>query len=162
MKVLYWNLCNEVDPHASLQEARQLIEDEQIDVACFQEVPYVPQEVEGRKINVPLSQLLADEFDMEQTFEHTRTIRKTDDRIKGYGSAILSRSSFVEQQTSIIRDDRFSYMTDHPENQRVLLSARVEAEPDVVVNVAHMSYALPLNIGKKGLKSEHRTLASIL
>lgn len=162
MNVLYWNLCNEAPNEEILREAKQLIASESIDVACLSEVPYMTQGVEGRTVSVPLSLLLAQELGMEHAFEHTRTIKKTNEKIKGYGSAVLSRSAFEELDITTIRDDRFSYMTKSPDNKRVLISVRTEANPDIIVNSAHLSYALPLKVGRKGMNQERETLAQTL
>lgn len=159
---MYWNLCNEVDPHVSREAVKSLVEDQQIDVVCLQEVPYVRDEVGDKKVFIPLSRILAEDLGMDEVFEHTRTIKKTDKEIKGYGSAVLSRSPIIDKSIEVLRDDRFSYMTSHPENQRVLISARTELEPNIIINSAHMSYALPLKVGKKGMRTEQSRLAQIL
>ncbi len=162
VKVLYWNLCSEVDPNTSLHDTQELIDSEQIDIACLQEVPYVTQATEDRTTHIPLSQLLADDLGMDQMFTHTRTICRTDEKIRGYGTAILSRTPFIEKRTAVIRDDRFAYMTASPENRRVMLSVRVEGNPDTMVSTAHLSYALPLGLGRNGQEHEQQSVASIL
>lgn len=155
MNILYWNVCNEADNGAIIRETERLMQEHDIDVACLQEVPYEKKIVDNKPLFVPLSDIIASDMGFESDFQHTRTIRRSAKVLKGYGTAVLSRSGFADIDIHTIRDDKLSYMTPHPDNRRVLMMARPSDDPDLAIGVAHLSYPLPLGLGRKGMSKEH-------
>lgn len=160
MNVAYWNVCNAAQPEAIREGVAALVETENLDVVCLQEVPYV-QSVYGPQ---PVSELIAEDLDMAgHVFEHTRTLYRDEKRIKGYGTAVLSAAPFVGRpDNNVLRDDRLAYFPHHPDNKRLLLGVRSQDFPQVQVDVAHLSYHLPLTIGDAQKDEESHELQQLV
>lgn len=162
MKVMYWNVCNVANQQEIIDHTKELLGSGQIDIACLSEVPYETRHVNGKPLYIPLSEVIATDLDMDSTFEHTRTIRRSKRKLKGYGTAIISRSKILEKGTTVLRDDRLTYMTPGKGNQRVLMSVRTAQDPELEVNVAHLSYPMPIRKAIKGLRTERKRLSEAL
>ena len=162
MNVLYWNVCNAANNQEIINETKKLMESGDIEVACLQEVPYETVVKDGKRIHVPLSDIISADLGAESHFEHTRTVRRSKKKLSGYGTAIISRSGFVEVGSETIRDDALAYMTPGKDNRRVVITATPNIAPDTQVSVAHLSYAIPLKRAKLGMKKEQEALKKIL
>jgi len=156
MNICYWNVCNETPPERLVEACVDLRQQEEIDVFCLQEVPYLPGFA-----RTPASLTIAEALGMMEAFEHTRTLSATYDRLKGYGTAILA-NSLHSVQVKTIRNDSLAYMTPSSDNRRVLMTAKTYERPDLTIGVAHLSYKLPLGIGKISLIKERHNLAGHL
>lgn len=152
MNILYWNVCSAAKPDRIIEEAADLITTEQIDVACLQEVPY--------RDDLPISAAIAKEVGMGGTFEHTRTLAEDvkTGYVKGYGTTVLTSLGIKHMDATWLREDKWSYMTKGRDNKRVLVTLQTEEEPDIMINVAHLSYTLPLWLGRSGLVKERNDL----
>lgn len=156
MNICYWNVSNETPPDQLIEACVDLRTQEEIDVFCLQEVPYMP----GYARN-PASLAIAEALGMMGAFEHTRTLLATHDRLRGYGTAILA-NSLHSVRTKTIRNDSLAYMTPSDNNRRVLMTAKTYERPDLTVGVAHLSYKLPFGIGKLSLIKERSSLVEHL
>lgn len=157
MNVCYWNVCYETPTEALVEACAEIKKTEQIDVFCLQEVPYLPD-----RAVLPASLAVANALGMKQTFEHTRTLRKTPDRLVGYGTAIVA-PSLHSVRAQVLRTDPLAYMPPfYKANKRVLLSAKTFERPDITIGVAHLSYKLPAKLGRQALLAEHLKLAEYL
>jgi endonuclease/exonuclease/phosphatase family metal-dependent hydrolase len=152
VKIGYWNVCDHAKAEAIIENSINIVESEDIDVLCLQEVPYYPG------TTTPVSNEIAKNLGMDNRFIHTRSLGRT----RGYGTAILSNSNLLDFSVKDLRTDAFAYMTPGKGNRRVLLSARTENDPDLNFAVAHLSYRLPLGIGQAGLMLERTKLFSRL
>ncbi|HMS23788.1 MAG TPA: hypothetical protein PKB09_03190 [Candidatus Saccharibacteria bacterium] len=157
MKILYWNVCSAAKPELIEKNVGKLVEQEDIDVACLQEVPYI--NLDKFLGDIPVSDLISQEMNMDSVFVPTRSLFRGRKKYGSYGTAVLSRSGFIgEPDVTTLRTDKLAYTTPHPDNKRALITARTPIRPDLLVGVAHLSFGWPLDLSRNGIIEERSRL----